>query len=60
MTAKEAYAEQKAESMANLVTLRKLIIQNGQNQSKNPTHWGFVGDLVEINSKLSDAIEFLK
>ena len=59
MKASEAYQEQQTLVIANLWTIRKLLVNMDEVQAATPQYWTHEGSLKHINSELADIIRFM-
>lgn len=60
MNTETKYKEFKDKVENNLVILKQKLQKHQEDFKKNPTNWGFVGDIEYINNKLDEITEFLK
>lgn len=56
-TAHQTYTERRAEILAQLEELKAELETHAENESKNPTNWGFVGDLGYARETLGDLLK---
>ena len=56
-TANQMYNKQAAQVVANLTRLAAILETHIEAQTKNPRDWGYVGDLVYWNERLSVIVD---
>jgi hypothetical protein len=59
-TAKESYVKKKSDIKKEIAILEKKLLKHSNNFKKNPTNWGYVGDLGYILTELKNINMFLK
>jgi hypothetical protein len=59
-TTTKRYDENVLEIEKNIKLLEKKLIKHKTDFKKNPSNWGFVGDVNYINERLKEVVEFLK
>jgi len=58
--ANKAYEDRYDSIMDNIIKLKKRVEKHSVKQSKNPSDWGFAGDLSYIDEELTDLIKNFK
>lgn len=58
-TADAAYARLNTEVDLMIAVLKDAVKAHAKKQRKSPTHWGFVGDLVQAKKELQEIINFV-
>lgn len=57
MTAREQYAANRADALRALVAMRLRIEMLDAMEAKNPTNWGYAGDMGFIAARMRDLTE---
>ena len=60
MGANEKYKEVLKQLEDNLELLKEKIKRHSKKQSGEPHHWGYVGDISNVNEKIERILEFIK